>query len=424
VDYKDKSYQMRFKISDKHRYNLCVLCRGTKMLCGKERCPVLVRFYHYSKVKTLVDDVILDGSSPPSVFIGRIGYPKVAIGPLVPPYHGDTSYIDIPEIWDDVSIDDIIRFRSQLVRGKYIVNVKDVEKSDRIIEFTRELALSKDPVDTEVLFEKKPHGRIAFYDDAQPHGPSAPIRYMDISNPKYDHRIEKAFYDTDMKAKDAIMELYKKGVMISRIQKAFSVGAFGEKKYRRFVPTRWSITAVDSIIGEELLKNTKTYPLINEYRVYKFKKLDNRWVIIFLPTTWRYELIEAWYPKTTWNPYGSRIAMFNSYEFYNGRKDYAEIGGCYYAARLAVNERLNQERRQAGVIVLREAHPGYILPVGVWNVREAVRSALKRGYKKCESLREVLEEVKGFLDIPVERWIKNSAILKDLLLQRRLEEFR
>ena len=424
MDYKDKSYQMRFKISDKHRYNLCVLCRGTKMLCGKERCPVLVRFYHYSKVKTLVDDVILDGSSPPSVFIGRIGYPKVAIGPLVPPYHGDTSYIDIPEIWDDVSIDDIIRFRSQLVRGKYIVNVKDVEKSDRIIEFTRELALSKDPVDTEVLFEKKPHGRIAFYDDAQPHGPSAPIRYMDISNPKYDHRIEKAFYDTDMKAKDAIMELYKKGVMISRIQKAFSVGAFGEKKYRRFVPTRWSITAVDSIIGEELLKNTKTYPLINEYRVYKFKKLDNRWVIIFLPTTWRYELIEAWYPKTTWNPYGSKIAMFNSYEFYNGRKDYAEIGGCYYAARLAVNERLNQERRQAGVIVLREAHPGYILPVGVWNVREAVRSALKRGYKKCESLREVLEEVKGFLDIPVERWIKNSAILKDLLLQRRLEEFR
>ena len=424
MDYKDKSYQMRFKISDKHRYNLCVLCRGTKMLCGKERCPVLVRFYHYSKVKTLVDDVILDGSSPPSVFIGRIGYPKVAIGPLVPPYHGDTSYIDIPEIWDDVSIDDIIRFRSQLVRGKYIVNVKDVERSDRIIEFTRELALSKDPVDTEVLFEKKPHGRIAFYDDAQPHGPSAPIRYMDISNPKYDHRIEKAFYDTDMKAKDAIMELYKKGVMISRIQKAFSVGAFGEKKYRRFVPTRWSITAVDSIIGEELLKNTKTYPLINEYRVYKFKKLDNRWVIIFLPTTWRYELIEAWYPKTTWNPYGSKIAMFNSYEFYNGRKDYAEIGGCYYAARLAVNERLNQERRQAGVIVLREAHPGYILPVGVWNVREAVRSALKRGYKKCERLREVLEEVKGFLDIPVERWIKNSAILKDLLLQRRLEEFR
>jgi len=414
---------MRFKVSDRHRFNLCILCRGTKMLCGKDRCPVLVRFYHYSKVQPMINDSFIEGSSPPGVFVGRIGYPKVAIGPLVPPFSGDTSYIDIPELWQDVTIDDIVKFRSRLVRGKYIVNVYDVDKSDRVIEFTRELALSRNPVDTEVLFEKKPYGKITFFDDAQPHGPSAPIKYLDISNPKYDHHLEKAFYDVDLKARDAVLELYKNGVMVSKIQKAFSVGAFGEKKYRRFVPTRWSITAVDSIIGEELMRNTKTYPLINEYRVYKFKKLDNRWMVIFLPTSWRYELIEAWYPKTTWNPYGSRIAMFNSYEFYNGRKTYAEIGGCYYAARLAVNEKLNEERRQAGVVVLREAHPGYILPVGVWNVREAVRSALKKGYKKCESLKEILEEVKMFMDIPVERWIRTSAIWKDLMLQRRLEDF-
>ena len=393
------------------------------MLCGKDRCPVLVRFYHYSKVQPMIDDIFIEGSSPPGVFVGRIGYPKVAIGPLVPPFSGDTSYIDIPELWQDVTIDDIVKFRSQLVRGKYIVNVYDVDKSDRVIEFTRELALSRNPVYTEVLFEKKPYGKITFFDDAQPHGPSAPIKYLDISNPKYDHHLEKAFYDVDLKARDAVLELYKNGVMVSKIQKAFSVGAFGEKKYRRFVPTRWSITAVDSIIGEELMRDTKTYPLINEYRVYKFKKLDNRWMVIFIPTSWRYELIEAWYPKTTWNPYGSRIAMFNSYEFYNGRKTYAEIGGCYYAARLAVNEKLNEERRQAVVIVLREAHPGYILPVGVWNVREAVRSSLKKEYKKCESLKEVLEEIRMFMDIPVERWIKNSAILKDLMLQRRLEDF-
>jgi len=416
-------HQKKFSIKGSSNFNLCVLCRGTKMLCGKERCPVLVKFFHYSKVQPLIDDVFLEGSSPPSIFVGRIGYPKVAIGPLVPPFTGDTSYIDLPELWENVTIDDIIKFRSHLIRGKYVVNVHDVEKRDKIIDFTRELALAREPVDTEVLFEKKPYGRITLYDDAQPHGPSAPIRYIDISNPKYDHHIEKAYYDTDLKAKDAVLELYRRGVLISRIQKAFSVGAFGEKKYRRFVPTRWSITAVDSMIGEELMKNTKQYPLINEYRVYKYEKLDNRWIVIFLPTTWRYELIEAWYPKTTWNPYGKSISMFNSYEFYKGRKTYAEIGGCYYAARLAVNEKLNQERRQAGVIVLREAHPGYILPVGVWNVREAVRAALKREYTKCESLKEVLEEIRKFMDIPVERWIKNSAILKDLLMQRRLEEF-
>ena len=393
------------------------------MLCGKERCPVLVRFSFQARVNKLIDSLTLEGSSPPSVFVGRIGYPKVAVGPLVPPVVGDTSFIDTPEFWGNVTIDDIVNFRSQLVRGKHVVNVYDVDSSDKIVSLTRELALSRESVQSEVYFEKKPSGRIIFYDEAQPHGPSAPIKKLEISNPKYDHRIEKAFYDTDLRARDAVVELYKKGALVSSIQKAFSVGAFGEKKHRRFVPTRWSITAVDSLLGEELLKQTKNSPLINEYRVYRFKRFDNRWVVLMMPTSWRYELIEAWYPKTTWNPYGATIAIYNSYEFYNGRKTYAEIGGCYYAARLAVNETLTKEHRQAGVVIFREAHPGYILPVGVWNVRETVRKALKQPYTKYDTLQTALSAVKETMDIPLERWIKNSAVLKDSLHQRRLEDF-
>ncbi|MCD6467914.1 MAG: hypothetical protein J7L32_01185 [Thermoplasmata archaeon] len=393
------------------------------MLCGKERCPVLVRFSFQARVNKLIDSLTLEGSSPPSVFVGRIGYPKVAVGPLIPPVVGDTSFIDTPEFWGNVTIDDIVNFRSQLVRGKHVVNVYDVDSSDKIVSLTRELALSRESVQSEVYFEKKPSGRIIFYDEAQPHGPSAPIKKLEISNPKYDHRIEKAFYDTDLRARDAVVELYKKGTLVSSIQKAFSVGAFGEKKYRRFVPTRWSITAVDSMLGEELLKQTKNSPLINEYRVYRFKRFDNRWVVLMMPTSWRYELIEAWYPKTTWNPYGATIAIYNSYEFYNGRKTYAEIGGCYYAARLAVNETLTKEHRQAGVVIFREAHPGYILPVGVWNVRETVRKALKQPYTKYDDLQTALSAVKETMDIPLERWIKNSAVLKDSLHQRRLEDF-
>jgi len=33
-----------------------------------------------------------------------------------------------PELWVGKSIEEIVNFRSQLVRGKYRVNVKDVEK--------------------------------------------------------------------------------------------------------------------------------------------------------------------------------------------------------------------------------------------------------------------------------------------------------
>ena len=411
------------KFPEKQSSSLCALCRGTKFLCGKSRCPVLVKFHSRDKVNPLIDRLRIGGSSPPSVFVGRAGYPKVSIGPMIPPIVGDTSLIDTPELWLNKSLDDIVDFRSMLIRGKHTVDVNDVESSNKNVEYTRELALSNNSVFTDVLFEKKPKGRIAFFDESQPHGPSAPLKKFDITNPKYEQNIEKAFYDTDLKSKDAVLNLYKNGVNISKIQRAFSVGAFGIKKFRRFVPTRWSITAVDSSIGEAMMKNTKTYPWINEFRVYYHNQFDNRWAVLFTPSEWQYELIEAWYPNTTWNPYGRSISIFNSYEFYKGRTTYAEIGGCYYAARLAINEVLNKERRQAGAVVLREAHPGYIMPIGVWNVRESVRKALKEKYEKFETLDKALLFISKKMDIPLQRWIRNSAILKSQLYQKRLEDF-
>jgi hypothetical protein len=409
--------------SDQETTSLCGLCRGTKLLCGKTRCPVLVRFHSRDRIKPLIDTLSIGGSSPPSVFIGRYGYPKVSIGPMIPPVMGDTSLIDSPERWLDRSIDDIVDFRSLLIRGKYNVDVFDVHNAHKIIQFTRELALSKNSVFTEALFEKKPRGRVAFYDEAQPHGPSAPLKKFNITNPRYDQRIEKAFYDTDLKARDAVVSIYNNGVEVSKIQRAFSVGAFGVDKRRRFVPTRWSITAVDSLLGDALKKQTKTRPFINEFRVYYLNQFDNRWAVLLMPTEWQYELIEAWYPNTTWNPYGTTISIFNSYEFYKGRTTYAEIGGCYYAARLAVNELLTKERRQAGAVVLREAHPGYIMPIGVWNVRESVRHALHQPYRKCNTLPGALTYISEKMAIPLSRWIHNSAVLKNQMFQTSLDDF-
>ena len=423
MQYKKSNQKKLLKIKKQENPSLCALCRGTKFLCGKSRCPVIVKFHSHDKVKPLINKLTVGGSSPPSVFIGRIGYPKISIGPMIPPVMGDTSLIDTPELWLNKSIDDIVDFRSMLIRGKHNVDVYDVESSNKIVEYTRELALSKNSVFSEAIFEKKPHGQIAFYDEAQPHGPSAPLKRFDISNPKYEQHIEKAFYDTDLKAREAVFKLYNDGVKISKIQRAFSVGAFGVKKFRRFVPTRWSITAVDSTVGETLMKKTKTYPWINDYRVYYHNQFDNRWAIIMMPSEWQYELIEAWYPNTTWNPYGKGISIFNSYEFYKGRTTYAEIGGCYYSARLAVNETLNREGRQAGAIVLREAHPGYIMPIGVWNVRESVRKALKEPFSKFDTLDQALVFISQKMDIPLQRWIRNSAVLKNMLYQKKLEDF-
>jgi hypothetical protein len=330
--------------------------------------------------------------------------------------------LDTPERWAGLSIDNIIDFRSTLVRGMHRVKVEDVDNQSKLVVRTRDLALARNPPDVSAEFHRKPAGRLAVDDDVQPFGPSAPLRKFDVGNYRFDNRLEKAFYDTDLKAKDAVVDLYRQGTLVSQIQRAFSVGAFGVGKRRRFVPTRWSITAVDSNLGLHLLETTKTHPIIGEYRVYEHIALDNRWAVIMMPTTWKYELIEAWYPNTAWNPHSDRIAIMGDHEFFDGRKTYASIGGCYYAARLAVNELLQKERRQAGVSILREAHPGYILPVGVWNVRENVRASLRNPPKRFPTLGEALAHVATIMDIPVSRWIRNSAVLKDTLYQRRVDD--
>ena len=403
--------------------SLCVPCKGSKLLCGKSRCPLLVKFYARQKTLPLIDSLNLEGSSPPSVFIGRWGYPKVLVGPMVPPIKGDTAIMDTPEHWLGKTIDEIIDFRSMLVRGMTPVNIMDVETGGKLVDMTRELAMAVDPSDVEAEFTKKPRGRMVLSDDVQPLGPSAPLKALDTSNLKIDQRIERAYDDTDLLSKQAVMTLYKSGTYLTKIQRAFSVGAFGLGENRRFVPTRWSITAVDSMIGLELMKKVKTYPFINEYRVYESFELDNRFEVLMLPLAWQYELIEAWYPNTVWNPMGRNIEIMGDSEGYNGRKDYASIGGCYYAARMAVCELLEKERRQAAVTIWREAHPGYILPVGVWNVRENVRNALRQEPHRFTTIQEAFNFISTRLDIGIPRWVKQSAVMKDALFQKRIDDY-
>ncbi len=402
---------------------ICVVCKGAKALCGKTRCPLMVRLNFYFRTMPLIRGAEVDGASPPSAFVGRIGYPYVYAGPPVPPIHEDTSLFDLPELWFGRSMDEIVGFRSMLVRGKHRVHVREFEKAGKIMDRTRELALSIGPVDVELALKKRPRRSLVLDDEVQPFGPSAPIQDLRVAASRWDHQIEKAYGDTDLRAAEAVTTLYDKGVLVSRIQRAFSVGAFGLKNQRRLVPTRWSITAVDSIVSKGLMDTVKACPEVNEYRVYESRYLDNRFEVLMMPGRWSYEAMEAWYPGTVWNPSGASVVLYSDWEGYEGRTTYAEIGGCYYAARLAVCELLARERRQATVAVLREAHPGYIMPVGVWQVRENVRNAMRQPPLKYNTLEEALQRVASQFQIPLQRWIQHSRLLQDALYQKKITEF-
>ncbi|MEM2905727.1 MAG: Nre family DNA repair protein [Candidatus Bathyarchaeia archaeon] len=402
---------------------LCVLCKGSRMLCRKAQCPIIARLSSHFAVAPKIRSLRLEGSSPPGVFVGRIGYPHVSVGPLAPPFQGDTSLLDLPELWFGRSIQEIAAFRSSLVRGKTIAHVQDAEAGGRLLEMTRELALAADPIEVELRFEKEPRGYLLLSDDVQPFGPSARISDMRTGGGRWDARVEKAYEDTDLKAAEAVLNLFHDGVLVSRIQRALSIGALGLKGQRRLVPTRWSITAVDDTISRALAERVKEYPIIDEYRVYESEYLDNRFEVLMMPQAWSYEAIEAWYPNTLWNPSSPSVVFYGDHEGFNGRATYASMGGCYYASRLAVTEYLVKERRQASVLVLREAHPGYIMPVGVWQVRENTRNALRNRPLRFNTLREALARIAARLEIPLETWIRGSRLLRDALHQRTIADF-
>jgi hypothetical protein len=403
--------------------SLCLICRGSRLLCGKNRCPALLKLYSFLNIKKKVKTNNIIGSSPPSIFVGRIGYPYVYAGPLVPPILGDTSIFDEPERWLSRDFEEIIGFRTNLIRGKFRVNVKKPYKN-RLYDKTLEIALSRDPTYTDVHFRKKPYENFLFDEIIQPMGPSGILKNMNVGTTKTDSRIDKVYSDTDLKAKRSILDLYLKDVPVSKIQRVFSFGVLGQKKQRRMVPTRWSITAIDSIISrwliEERIKGKKQ---INDYRVHEFSFLGNRFIILLIPSAWRYEWIEAWYPNTTFNPNNKSVAMGSDYERYEGRTTYASIGGCYYSVRLASAEFLAEENRQAGVLAMREIYPSYITPLGVWINRECVREALRNDGRKFNNLKEALAYIDSRFTIDIKEWIDTSNLIQDDLHQQKMTEY-
>ena len=407
-------------VSAAYARTLCLRCKG-KGLCGRRDCVFLKALRYYASFMPDLDTRV-EGNSPPAVFVGRLGYPYVRVGPLVPPLTGDTSHMDAPEGWFGLPMAEIIRMRTSLVRGSFTVDVRRPWKAGKFMEKTLELALSKRPVGSEALFLRKPKKVVILDEGVQPFGPSAPLRDLDVDVGRWDHRLERAYSDTDLRAAEAVLWLYERGVPVSRIQRAFSVGAFGLGKLRRLVPTRWSITAVDSIISRALADRLKDYPIVSEYRIYHASYLDNHYVVILAPESWSYELLEAWAPGSVWNPMQKTLVVAD-WEGWHGRTTYAKPGGSYYAARLAVCEALARMRRQARAIVIREIHPGYTFPVGVWQVRETVRAALRSEPAVAETAEEALAIASEKLAIPMRVWLRASRLLRGLLEQKKLTEF-
>ncbi|MEM5828363.1 MAG: hypothetical protein QW197_02565 [Candidatus Aenigmatarchaeota archaeon] len=324
------------------------------------------------------------GSSPPSIFVSSVNYPRVNVGILAEPIIDERSfYLDYPEQWykDGLEFEDIIDLRSRLIYSFQKFNIK---RDYKFLEKFQEIAIAKNVVDIEVKLKNKPKFAFAFDKYFSPIGNPAKIERFEIqSNVKVENFVDKIIND-ELKAYDATFLLYEKGLEVSKIQKIFSAGLLGIDK--KFVPTRWSITAVDSIISEKLIKKIKDFEIINEIRVFYNEYLGNKFWIVLLPYVFGFEMIEF---------IGNKV--LRDYEIFFERKEYAEnVAGGYYAARLACCEYLEKIKRQAAVVVFRKIEKFFTIPLGVWKVRECVRDAFNKNFLKFDSLEEVKEYLKSF----------------------------
>lgn len=393
--------------------NLCILCKGSRALCGKERCPL------YSKINIgpLVEKSVSMNFFGPStnVFVGRIGYPRVSMGPLTAIEMKPN--IDSPGTWFGMEYGDIIELQSLLLRSKLRQNI---HSRSRFVEENQELALASRPTDVEMRFTKKPIYNMSFSDMYQPMGPSASLEKMKITeNPKISNRVERIVRD-EIKASEAGVMLYSLGQDVYKISSILSSGIMGMEERKKLVPTRWSITATDDMIFKSMVSEVKGFPPVNEYMVYSSNYLDNHFQILLIPGNWEYENFEAWAPGSMWSFNLKKTEIIEEYEPFKGRTRYADKeGGGYYAARLGVIEGLRSMRRQARVVVFREIYEGYTVPLGVWQVRENVRNAFRHRPEKFATLNGALKHIDSKLRIPMEDYIKNSLMLK----QRRVSDF-
>ena len=375
----------------------------------------------------------LSGATPPSVFVGRYGYPKkVKVGPMIPPVHGNTAILDMPEMWLGKSIEEIVNYRLSLVRGVSDINIHTT--SGRYIESLQELAMASKSAESEATFERRPIVDIeqekesGLDIDSAPFGPVAPLKaFKTSSSLSVDQRLENAFYDKDLRAAQAIVRLYHRyGIEVSRIHRVLSMGMLGLQKNRRLVPTRWSISATDDIISASLIKRIaeEAYQAIDFFEIYRYYHLGNYYSIILLPdNVWSFEMQEIWFDNN------GNLGIGVDFEDAKGLDHYPSIAGAYFAARLGVTEHLLKRRKKAAVLILREIRPEYVMPVGVWQIREGIREALKgkgkgKGKKQqFDNFEQALSFAITNMSISKDEFMRNSKIYKNIREQARITDY-
>ena len=395
----------------------CNVCGGIPRFCSINLCPFFRKLLNVERLREKISRSSIYGPSPPSILVGSYGYPRVRIGALVAvDREEEVKEADNPRVWITRDIEYLLAMRLSLLYGREVKPVSAARAGDKMAENMQELAMSSKPVYTELESDKRPLLRAGFLARTAPFGPVANVLQLKLTeNPAVPRKIDQIAGDYDLRAADAVVELYRSGFTENEITRLMSAGVLGSKIERRLVPTEWSITAVDDILGKVLRNEVKRYPEMMRYQLHQAKALYNRVTVALIPGPWMFEVLEFWIREDrVKGPYiDAEIPM--------KKEIYPEnVGGAYHALRLPVLEYLRGVKRQAAVITVIEIFPGWI-PLGVWRFRELARRALQQEPKVFNDLEQLVKNLVASTGRYVEKALRRSSVLSFLRKQSTLK---
>jgi DNA repair protein NreA len=155
---------------------------------------------------------------------------------------------------------------------------------------------------------------------------------------------------------------------------------------------------------------------IDSYQLFTHEHLGNLFAVLLFPHRWVFEMEEAWHASD------GKIGFGADAEDADGIDHYPSIAGAYFAAKLGVAEYLKSKKRQSGALVLREIQPEYAVPVGVWQVREAIRAAMRREPVIFDALEPGIDAACKKMSVSKNEWLARGTMLK-MLKQKSITDY-
>ena len=382
----------------------CIECRGVRGMCGIDPCPLLseIRGRLPQTEPTSLDD--MSGPSPPSLFVGRYGYPSVRAG-LSASWAQDSnapvSSSGDPSDLFGKPLEEVAARHAHLVTGGRNMPISSPCDPGPVLEATQVIAMASGPVDVEMDFNRPvPIGGSPTFDSmSTPLGPSGEVvRAEVVSHASIPRKVDSVTGETDLLASDAMEELTASGIGEAHVSRILSSGRLGKEGNRRLVPTRWGITATDDTLSKQRWERVRDMPSLDKVLAFDATYLDNRFHVILTPGPWAFHMLEAWCQGSVWATHGR---VLEDWEDLEPRTEYAHsITGAYYATRLAVLEYMERIGRSGACLVWRDIGPEYWAPVGVWLIRETVREAMKRNPRVFDTINEAVSHVAPRISSP------------------------